>query len=115
MKGPDQCWIFLYASLQPPCPGCQYYLEAWKSQGRTLCSHIHVIHYTEEVYIHVCLPYAFSLRLEEGLNALLRSAQRHLVVSVVECLPLAQVVVLGPQCREPASPSAYVSLSVSHE
>ena len=45
----------------------------------------------------------------------------HLGDSVVERLPLAQVVILGSwdrvlhqdPCREPASPSAYVSASLS--
>ena len=50
----------------------------------------------------------------------------HLGLSVVECLPLAQGVFLGPwdqvphraPCKEPASPSACVSTPhprVSHE
>ena len=49
-----------------------------------------------------------------------KSKQRHLGGSVVECLPLAQVMILGSSDgvlhqgpgREPASPSAYVSASL---
>ena len=44
----------------------------------------------------------------------------HLGGSVVKCLPLAQAVILGPGIKshqaphkEPASPSAYVSTSLS--
>lgn len=37
--------------------------------GSQLCSHVHVINHIGEVYMHGLLPYASSLRLEEGLDA----------------------------------------------
>ena len=66
----------------------------------------------------------FCINIHEVLNTT-EKRQGHLGCSVVECLPLAQVMILGfpdrvphwAPCRKPASPSAYVSASlcVSHE
>ena len=67
-------------------------------------------------------PMFLKVWFPENMRELVENAgSRHLGGSVVECLPLAQVVILGSwdwvlhraPCREPTSPSAYVSASLS--
>ena len=66
-------------------------------------------------------PMFLKVWFPENMRELVENAgSRHLGGSVVECLPLAQVVILGSWDRvpyqapheEPAYPSAYVSASV---
>ena len=74
---------------------------------------------TADIYM---LAKSTQKHAQKGVTKL-RNVQRSLGGSAVWRLPLAQAVILGSRdrvpcratCMEPASPSVYVSASVSHE